>query len=234
MLAVDEKIFSPDENDLESTLAGQGSDSMSDMRSSNIVTPSGMNRMIVLIPDQDVDEVRIGRKILSQAFLKRLDVVLVSLVQDPENKYMARRRLATMMTLLRGPLLSVETKVFVGRSWVRAVAQIKRYGDLIYCPAELTDLSSAGVRKPLDEVLKKALSIQVVTYSGFYHNTHTRWPIFFNQLGYWMVVCTIIFLFYLFETNSNFLAMGWTGQVFACIIVTIEIAVIYYWTSIAG
>lgn len=195
---------------------------------------SPIRRLIVLIPDQDVDEIKISRKILSQAFSRRLDIVLVTLVQNNENEYIARRRLATMLTLLKGPQLIVETKVMRGHSWHRILSPFTQRGDMIFCPVELTESSLMGTRKSLKEALKNGLHLPVVTYAGFYRDPHTKWPTFFQQARYWMILSAIFILFFLFDINLTFSATGWTGQVLTYIIVIIEIGVLYYWTSIAG
>ena len=232
--AVDEKLSISDDVDLDSNLTSNESKNESGIRFTNIETPSKMNRLIVLIPDQDVDEVKISRKILSQAFSRRLDIVLVTLVYNAENEYMARRRLATMMTLLRGPQLKVETKVSLGHSWVKVVDQLIQNRDMIFCPAELTELSFLGTRKPLEEILKRGLNLPIVTYAGLYHDTHINWLNFIYHAGQWIILSAILLLFLIFEIDLNLFVMGWKGQILAFIIVIIEIGVFYYWMSIRG
>ncbi len=191
-------------------------------------------RLVVLIPDQDVDEVKISRKILSQAFTKRLDIVLLTLVQAHENEFSARRRLVTIMSLLKGLQLHVETKIALGHSWIKMIRQIRRNGDVIFCPAELMASSRLGIRKPLGAILKDTLHVGVITYSDFYHDTHVNGEIYLHNLIYWIILIAIFVVFFIFDVDLNLFTMGWAGQVIAFMIVIVEIGIIYYWTSIAG
>lgn len=194
----------------------------------------GVRRLIVIIPNQDVDEVKISRKILSLAFSRRLDVFLVTLVNDSAYESMARRRLVTMMTLLNGSLVNVKVEVVLGKSWVETIGQICADGDIVVCPEELTASSRIGIRKPLGEVIMNKYKLPVVTYAGFFNDEYLNHSWFLHNIPYWIIIITLIVGFFTFELDINLTTMGRMGQILLFLIVIIEIGVIYYWTSISG
>ena len=69
---------------------------------------TAIQRLIVLIPNLDVDETAIARKIWDLAFPARLSVLLLGLCPNLHEESNVRRRLITIAALIREPRISVE------------------------------------------------------------------------------------------------------------------------------
>jgi hypothetical protein len=192
-------------------------------------------RLVVLLPAQDLDGVKISRAIWSLASPRRLEVLLLTIVKDLESELSSKRDLATIGALIREPNVKVNSLVVHEKSWVKAVSRVIRPGDVIVCPAELTAAERGGKRIAMDTALINALNAPVFVVKGFYHEPpHPSFWRFLRPLPYWIVLIAIFAGFTELEMKSDLLTKGWSGQVIFSLIVIVEIIAIYYWTLVAG
>ena len=91
-------------------------------------------RLVVIVPDQDIDQIRLSRAIRAIPCPNYVDVLLVTVVNDADQQLAVRRRLATIASIVRDYQYSVDYKVCPGRSWARALAGLLQPGDLLVYP----------------------------------------------------------------------------------------------------
>jgi hypothetical protein len=119
------------------------------------------------VPDADLDETGLTRRIWTLAAPRRLEVLYLGLYRTPSDEPRARRRLATMAALTRDDWVNVRTALVMDADWLRSLRPLVQAGDLIVCHAEQLQ---AGWRRdrPLGPCLSQALKMPVVTLEGFY------------------------------------------------------------------
>ena len=198
------------------------------------MTLPDVKRLVVLVPNQDIDVAPFSRRIWSLAFPDRLDILLITLPIDPDYLLTAERRLTTIAAILRDPRLHIETQVFSSRSWLKIARQVWQPGDLLVCPAEQDISTGIGKRTPLGLALASALKAPVYRLKGFYQHPKTGLPHWVKAIPYWVVLLATIAGFFKFEAMVDAAVKGWMGQVLLLIIVAIEIGLIYLWSSLIG
>lgn len=124
------------------------------------------HRLVVLIPDGDVDEAGLARRIWTLASPRQLQVLYLGICHTLAREPMARRRLATLAALTRDDGVATRTQVVMEDDWLLALRPRMAAGDLIVCHSEQT----RGFREParsLAETLNRALQAPVYVLEGF-------------------------------------------------------------------
>lgn len=191
-------------------------------------------RLVVLVPNQDIDVAAFARRIWSLAFPDRLDILLITLPADPDYLLTAERRLTTIAAILRDPRLHIESRVFSSRSWLKIARQVYQPGDVLVCPTEQTIAAGIGKCKPLGLALASTLKAPVYRLKDFYQQPAAVLPNWIKAIPYWIVVLATIAGFFKFEAVVNASVKGWVGTILLLVIVTIEVGLIYLWTSLIG
>ena len=112
-----------------------------------------IDRIVVPVPSSDLDEVAFGRLVWRLATGADVGVLLLAKVKGAQEELMIRRRLTTLAALVRRRPRPVETTVVYQSTWIRAVRQVRRPGDVVVCPAE---------ESPASRKRRPALADQVV------------------------------------------------------------------------
>jgi hypothetical protein len=117
-------------------------------------SPVMISRLVVPISLSDLDEALLGRLIWELATAAQVGVLLVAKVTEPQEESPIRRRLATIAALVRCRQSPVEPTVVYSSSWIHALRQVVREGDLIVCPSE----EASSVRPPRKTVADLVIS----------------------------------------------------------------------------
>ena len=191
-------------------------------------------RLVVIVPDQDIDQIRLSRAIRAIPCPNYVDVLLVTVVNDADQQLAVRRRLATIASIVRDYQYSVDYKVCPGRSWARALAGLLQPGDLLVYPPELSAPAGLARRQPLAQALQ-GLGAPLYPLKGFFHEPERTWlrrlPV---SLGYWAVVLLILILFFNLESTASLSMPGGVGNLVTILLVLVEFGAVYLWTTFAG
>jgi hypothetical protein len=107
----------------------------------------GASRLLVLVPDLDVDEVALAQCVWSLAEPRSLAVLYLGISSDPFRESPVRRRLATLAAITRDNRIQVDTRYLPTHDWPEAIQVTCRPGDLIVSPPERTlSFQSNGYR----------------------------------------------------------------------------------------
>ncbi|MCE1255648.1 MAG: hypothetical protein LWX83_19115, partial [Anaerolineae bacterium] len=199
--------------------------------------PSGLlsvNRLVVLVPNEDVDEAGLSRQIWMLASHYHLDVLLLSVVHNNDESMSALRRLTTLSMMTHDSHVKVDKKVMNNRSWLHAVKQQWGQTDMILCPAELFVSAGFGKSRNLSQLLSDSLKAPVYTFSGLYTYVKHSLPVWVRRVPYWLGFALILAVCFYFEVEVDHIAHGWVGQLILVLVVTFEIGLIYLWNLIAG
>jgi hypothetical protein len=191
-------------------------------------------RLVVVVPDQDLDAVSFSRAIRSLAVPGFLDVLLVTIVHNEENELASRRRLATMATLVRDFDYEVETQVVWSRSWTGALRDLARADDVVLCPPEMNVRKGLRDHELLGEAINRQLGLTVRPMAGFFQKGRPGIKRFLLMIGYWAVILGILAGFFALESDVTKVATGWVSQIFLILLMAAEIGTIYLWTVISG
>jgi hypothetical protein len=188
-------------------------------------------RLVVIIPNQNVNTVDFARTVRSLALSGYKNVLLVGLEGEPDLGLAGKRELTTISALVTDPHFKVESMVAWGRSWVKSLNEISVAGDLIVCPAELTVPAGIGKRESLDLALIRRLKLPVVVLPGFFHDVHPGVLTYLHKFPYWIILVIILAGFFKLESAIDLSSGGWTKQVILLALVIIEVIAVYLWSS---
>jgi len=191
-------------------------------------------RLVVLVPDQDVDVIRFSRAIRGVMDPETTHVLLVTAVNSVEAELAARRRLATISSQVSDFYLYVEVRIVWNRSWIAAAQEVADEGDRIACPPEMTVRVSLRKRQALDAAIARRLGLPVIPLPGFFKSNHPGFSHALLQIGYWVVILAIVAGFFVLESDASQAAQGWIGQVTVIVLMIFELGALYLWTSITG
>ena len=187
-----------------------------------------IRRLIVLVPNADVDEAQIAREVWEMATAAKLAVLLLSMCNDDSEELRLQRRLITLMALIRDPRIAVEMHIEYGRDWLRGVKSVLADGDVILCQAEQV----VGLRhQPLANVLS-TLPVPVWTLSGLYTSDLAPRPRWLSTIIFWSGAIAIMAGFFYFQVQVNNLPGDLLKNVFLSMSVLVEIGSLYAWNSL--
>ncbi len=192
------------------------------------------HRLVVLVPDQDVDAIRFSRAIRSVLLPETTHVVLITAVNSVEAELAARRRLATISSQVSDFYLYVEVRIVWNRSWIAAARQVAGESDLVACPPELTVHTGLRQRQALDAAINSRLGLHVRPLPGFFTDDHASLPHALRRIGYWAVILGIVAGFFVLESDAIQSSQGWIGQVIVVVLMFFELGALYLWTAITG
>ena len=190
-------------------------------------------RLVVLLPNRDVDEVKLAWAIRQQASPAKLDVLLVTIAHNVEDELAARRRLATIASLVNEYQYDVEFLLAWDRSWIHTASQITRPGDLFACPPDVTLTTGFRKHEPLHSVIANRLHVPVQPINCIFSEPPRSSRLLMRML-YWIVIVAILVGFFFLESDATQAASGWIGQTMVALLMVCELGVLYFWSSFTG
>jgi len=191
-------------------------------------------RLVVVIPDQVTDPVQFSRAVRNLALPGQKTVVLVMLVNQPDDELAGQRQLATLSSLVNDARIKVQTAIAWGKSWEKSLRKMTLAGDLIVCPAETTLARGLRKHEMLSEALSRSLAVPVYILRGFFPESSSSGRVIWKRLPFWVMIIAIFAGFFEFEAVSDLIDKGWPGQVLTIILLLIEFGFIYVLASLAG
>ncbi len=126
--------------------------------SASIPDQQTAHRLIVLVPEFGTSHILIARKVQELAYRFERRVQLIALSPDVMNEPGLHRQLITLSAHIENAHVLVETKIEVGRSWLKAIQPYWREGDMVVCFAE----TGLGLRdQKLRQLLESAFGASV-------------------------------------------------------------------------
>jgi hypothetical protein len=185
-------------------------------------------RLIILVPDQDIDETGLARQVWDLAVPARLSVLFLCLCSQAEQEYGLRRKLAALAGLTRDDRISVGVQFEFGRDWLGELRSIQRPGDIVLCHAEQV----IGLRqKPLSRLLDSALDLPVYVIAGYYVPSPGA-PALFRQIFFWTGATAIIAGFFWLQAQISQPVGDLARSILLVISVLVEVGSIWAWNSL--
>jgi hypothetical protein len=187
------------------------------------------SRLIVLIPDLEVDYVPAMSRIWELANALHAHVLLLSLSKDAGQEPSLRRSLISMAAMVQDGHVLAAVKVEMGTNWVDIVERNYQTGDTIVCFAE----PRAGiVHKPLSQILQSHLKIPVYILSSPYRPKPKLK--LFSQVMAWLGSLGIITGFFLLQINIIQVSTGVLESILLILSLIPEYSLILFWNSQFG
>jgi hypothetical protein len=185
-------------------------------------------RLIVLVPDADLDYAAATRRVWQLANDLGVNIQFIGLCKDEIQESNLRRQLVIMSAMVQDGNVSVEAKVEFGINWVKVVKSNQQVGDLIICFAE----QRAGLLyRPLSQILQSNLDLPVYILSGLYSKSPSR----FNVLTYismWVGFISILAISFLLQSRIIALPQDWTQTTLLILSVAAELWLIWFWNNL--
>ena len=129
--------------------------------SNEIPNPCPHPRFIVLVPDSQIDEIALGRRIWDLASTYDSDVLFLSAVQDPDHEMTAVHRMTVLSAIVQDRRFHVETALRFDKNWRKAIQEVWKPGDVIVCCAEHSVRSSLILRVRLSSLIQKQMQLPI-------------------------------------------------------------------------
>ena len=186
-------------------------------------------RLVVLVPNVDVDEAELATRIWSLASPRWLEVLFLSIFRSPETESLARRRLTLLAAITSDDRTHVETRLEPGGNWIQIVRRHWQPGDLIVCHAEQMLSGWSGGRRSLAKAIVSALNNPVYVLSGFYPELPTERPKWLARLLAWLPAFALLVIFFMLQVRITQGTTGWVQTALLCLSVIVEFGLIGAW-----
>ena len=186
-------------------------------------------RLVVLIPNLDMDEVEVARRIWELASTPHLAVLFLALCNDAFDEPRIRRRLATLAALTRDDRIAIETRLEFGNNWRPKVKDVLRDDDIVVCHTNQTE----GWRhKPLSQALvEMGASVWPLKGLDMTAIQVRRKP--FAEFLFWAVSLAIIAGFLWLQVRILNISEDWAQNTLLYLSVPIEIGLLWIWNNIS-
>lgn len=186
------------------------------------------HRLIVLVPDADVDYAAATRRVWELATNMGARILFIGLCNHAAQESSLRRQLITMSAMAQDSRVSAEAKVQFGTNWVDVVKSNWQAGDMIVCFAE----QRAGLLyRPLSQILQSNLDIPLYILSGLYPQSPSRLNLL-SIIPLWAGLISIVVISFLLQIRIIALPQDWAQTTLLILSVTVELWLIWAWNNL--
>ena len=179
-----------------------------------------VRRLIVLVPESEVDSALTARKIWELANALESRVQFIGLSKDAEHEPSVRRQIVTLSAMVGDEKIPVESKIEIGNDWLSVVKSV------FYA-----EQRSGLTRKPLSQILESKLNATVYVLGGFHQEVHVRSSWIFNTLA-WAGSIAIILGFFWLQSKLGQFSTDWAYSTLLYISLFAEAGSIWAWNNL--
>jgi len=190
--------------------------------------PQPAHRLIVLVPESEVDTTKTARKIWELANVLNCPVQFIGLSKDTVREPGLRRQLVTLSALVRYDRVHVESKIEFGSNWLKVVKCNWRKGDVIAC---FEEQQTGFARRSLGQILELNLKATVYVLSGFQYPERPRSDWLLNMMA-WAGSIGIVAGFFLMQVKITQLPEDWAHTALMYLSIPIEVGLIWGWNTL--
>lgn len=154
------------------------------------VTPT--RRLVVIMPDGELDDKALVRRIWELASTSGLNVLYLALSPGQNEAAYVRRHLADVASMTNYGPVGASTKIMVAGNWRQAVAEILHAGDLLVCVAKHRVAYRVLRRKMLGEVLSASFNVPVYLLGGLLIGPSRRRQKLVREVLAWLLFFAVI------------------------------------------
>ena len=186
------------------------------------------HRLVVLVPDADVDYAAATRRVWELATNTGARILFIGLCHRAAQEPSLRRQLITMSAMAQDSKVPAEANVQFGTNWVDVVKSNWQAGDMIVCFAE----QRAGLLyRPLSQILQSNLDIPLYILSGLYPQSPSRLNIL-SFIPLWAGLISIVVISFLLQIRIIALPQDWAQTTLMILSVMAELWLIWAWNNL--
>ena len=184
-------------------------------------------RLIVLVPESEIDTSSAARKIWELANALGSRVQFLGLCKDVTREPSLRRQIISMASIVGDDRVFVESKIEFGNNWLKFVKPNLNKGDVIACFAEH---NTGLANRSLSQILAPRLNTTIYILSGLYSKpARSNWP---SSAMVWAGSIAIISAFSLIQVSLAQLSQDWAHTSLFFISLLFEFGVVSLWNSL--
>ena len=189
----------------------------------DVASPGAGVRLIVLVPDCDIDETGLARLVIELAAPNVHSLIFLGLCRNGDGESSMRRRMAMLAALTRDGPWKIQTGIEFGADWIPGIKRRLRAGDTVLWHAE----QRTGIwRKPLGRGLE-VLGVTVWTVRGLYDPPLTALRNPLQQTLFWITSLLTLTVFFWLQAQLVRLPGGGSLTGLLSVSVLIEIGVLW-------
>jgi hypothetical protein len=162
---------------------------------SEMISTPPPDRLIVLVPNQKLDEQNFAQQITALSIEHIIPVLLLDIIDSPNQKPSASIRLDTLTILLASISISAESRIISISNWLVEFPRICRDNDLIVCLEEHTIQALDGDHIPICEILPAVQNHPLLVLSGLYTETQLPQPSHRTEFAWWIIALAFLIIF---------------------------------------
>jgi hypothetical protein len=185
-------------------------------------------RLVVLVPDGNLDETGLARCIWSLAISNQIEeVVYLAVVSDPDLYLSAERRLVNLSSITRDPRFLLISRVVKGNQWQRMISSLVRPGDAILVQQGQEERKRFWKHQNLAECLTEA-GLSVYALDGYYQEKPI-YPYDWKLAAVrWLVALLVIALFLILQVSVHQVEPGWVEIIIQILLLMLEIGILWF------
>jgi hypothetical protein len=186
-------------------------------------------RIIVLVPDAEIDLVYATKKICEIAVSVEGSIEFIGLCADSYREPGLHRQLVTLSALMENEKIPVQSRIEIGNNWQNVLRTESREEDIIVC---FSGVSAGPSRKPINRILESATQSTIYVISVLTPQAHpSRSERLSNSLAWIGSIAIVIGLFWL-QTIITRLPSDWERTLLLCLSVFVGFGMIWIWNSL--
>ena len=190
-------------------------------------------RLVVLVPDFDVDEASLATRIWSMASPRHMQVLFLGTLRHDQERYRARRRLALIAAITRDRATHVESQLVLNADSLAAAQAVYQPGDIFVCHSEQMVSSWRAAPAPLAERLLSVVNAPIYVLSGFYPNLR-REGANLTKAVTWLPPVLIVIAGFAVQIRLAQDTSGWLQTTVLSLSVIAEFALVAAWERFLG
>jgi len=199
--------------------------------SASVLDRARERRLIVLVPEFEVDTAVTARKIWELASALEGCVQLLSLSRDAAHEPGLRRQLVALSAMVKDEHISVESKIELGSNWLNVVKAEWQEGDVIACFAEQR-MGFPG--RPLNQILESNLNATVYVLTSLSQQEKRPPSAWISDAKAWAGSLVIILGFLGLQLKLTQFPHDWTHTFLLYASIFAEAGTIWFWNSLFG
>jgi hypothetical protein len=188
-------------------------------------------RLLVLVPNQSLDEKTFALQIANLTQERNIPVFLFDILDTPDQEPFASIRLDNLTNLLASISTSAESRIISTADWLVEFLTTCHDNDLVVCLEEHTLQVINGDYIPAWEILPAVQNQPLLVLSGFYTETRFHQPSHQTRLVWWIITSAILIIFSVIQFSLIQTTQDWEKPFLIFISFLIEISVLHLWNK---